>query len=351
MSASSIRVRLCEPSERADWNLYVQNHAQHSPYHFWHWMQAVEQAYGHKLLAVAAFNGTSIVGVLPIVEMSKLGWGHHYCSLPFCDLGGILADDEVGRDAIVDYMAKLQQQSKRPPLELRERQFAITDEASLAGKKVSMILPLPDSSEALFTSFKSKLRSQIRKAQKNGLTFELGNSAEFVDAFYRVLSVNMHRLGSPVHSKAWFQAVATEYAEQCRIALVRHEDKVIGAGFILFSPDHACIPWASTLAEYNRLAPNMLVYWALLQYVTDLGCKEFDFGRSTFGEGTYKFKQQWGAKPHYLHWYKLGETNSEGQSSPSNQNTARQLVERVWRAMPLSLVNLIGPMLRKHISL
>ena len=351
MANNPIRVKLCDVSIAQDWNLYVQSHPEHSPYHFWHWMQSVEQAYGHKMLAVAAFKNESIVGVLPLVEMSKLGMSRSFCSLPFCDIGGILADDDEIKQSISDFTTDLQSQRSAKPVELRERRFAITDEATLDGKKVSMILPLPSTSEELMASFKSKLRSQIRKAEKNGLTHELGNGPEFVKQFYQVLSVNMHRLGSPVHSEAWFQAVAQHYGSNCQIVLVKHENNVIGSGFILFSNDRACIPWASTLAEHNRLAPNMLVYWALLQFVTDHGCKEFDFGRSTFGEGTYKFKQQWGAKPYRLNWYRLGEGSGEQDTAPATQSAARQMVERVWRAMPLSLVNRLGPLLRKHISL
>jgi hypothetical protein len=46
----------------------------------------------------------------------------------------------------------------------------------------------------------------------------------------------------------------------------------------------------------------MLLYWTKLEYACDNGNKTFDFGRSTPGEGTYRFKPQWGAKPQPLHW-------------------------------------------------
>ena len=162
----------------------------------------------------------------------------------------------------------------------------------------------------------------------------------------------MHRLGSPVHSLSWFEAVAKNYVDHYKITLVKQGDKVIGAGFVIFSEDKVSIPWASTLAEYNKLAPNMLVYWSLLKYSCECNFTQFDFGRSTYGEGTYKFKKQWGAEPHILNWYNLNEEVVVDQNTNSGSNSAiRTMVEKVWRALPLSIVTWLGPMLRKHISL
>ncbi|MEZ5583585.1 MAG: GNAT family N-acetyltransferase [Candidatus Competibacteraceae bacterium] len=63
------------------------------------------------------------------------------------------------------------------------------------------------------------------------------------------------------------------------------------------------IPWASSLRKYNSLSPNMLLYWSVLEFACKKGYRIFDFGRSTPGEGTYRFKEQWGAKPVQLYWH------------------------------------------------
>ena len=49
----------------------------------------------------------------------------------------------------------------------------------------------------------------------------------------------------------------------------------------------------------------MLLYWTFLAFAADNGYGQFDFGRSTPGEGTYRFKSQWGAEPHQLYWYEV----------------------------------------------
>ena len=84
----------------------------------------------------------------------------------------------------------------------------------------------------------------------------------------------------------------------------------------------------------------------------------FDFGRSTFGEGTYRFKAQWGAEPQLLNWYDAAKqsqqdfemlSNNERESAPKGR--LRPLVESIWAKLPLSVTTSVGPRIRKHISL
>src|SRR5690348_17463822 len=44
------------------------------------------------------------------------------------------------------------------------------------------------------------------------------------------------------------------------------------------------ITWASARREWNRSAPNMLLYWAFLQEAIARGATVFDFGRCTRSE-------------------------------------------------------------------
>jgi len=95
----------------------------------------------------------------------------------------------------------------------------------------------------------------------------------------------------------------------------------------------------------------MLLYWSLLEYVTDAGYKFFDFGRSTPNEGTYKFKEQWGAKPQTLYWYEGAQRDKEDRRGEGKVDRFRQKGEDIWQALPLFLANAVGPMIRKNIPL
>ena len=217
-----------------------------------------------------------------------------------------------------------------------------------------MLLDLPETSDILLSGFKAKLRSQIKKAVKNGLTADLGRSDQHLDDFYEVFTCNMKDLGSPTHSRRWFQEIRDNYMDDMIISVVKYEGTAVGAGIVLFKDSIASIPWASTKRKYNRLAPNMLLYWSLLEYTTNHGYKLFDFGRSTYGEGTYNFKKQWGAKPLSLNWTTYDTLDvciKQDISSASGNNRLRSLIESTWRKLPLALTVVVGPRIRKYISL
>lgn len=333
-------------------NNYLVASLQATPYHSMQWLQAVKKAYGFDFEYLIAESGEQIEGVLPLCRFKNIRGKHSFCALPFCDVGGVVANNDVVRQKLIAFALNRAEQSQAMPLHLRQRMIAPSASVDMAGKKVSMLLDLPESAEVLLAGFKSKLRSQVKKAGKNGLQFDYSNDEKSIDDFYYVFCRNMHLLGSPTHSIKWFQALREMYQDDLLVGRVWFEGKIVGAGILLFSGNKTvAIPWASTLRDYNRLAPNMLLYWNLLRVSCDRNCKQFDFGRSTYGEGTYKFKKQWGAKPVLLDWQTLNKQGVVTEVSNSGSGRARDMVEAVWKKLPLSVVNAVGPRLRRHISL
>jgi len=95
----------------------------------------------------------------------------------------------------------------------------------------------------------------------------------------------------------------------------------------------------------------MMLYWNFLKYSADNCYAVFDFGRSSEGEGTFKFKKQWGAEPTPLVWYELiGEERQEKQQLPNGPGKREQMAA-MWQKLPLGVANMVGPHLRKYISL
>jgi FemAB-related protein (PEP-CTERM system-associated) len=346
-----LQIRLADQDDYQRWNDYVRRNTEASPYHLMAWNLASEAAYKHKKFCLIAEQHDEILGVLPICLMALPLTKGSLCSLPFCDIGGCLGDNEKIKQQLVDAALELADRLKVSALQIRSRAPATSEIDPEYTGKVSMLLPLPESSELLLASFKSKLRSQIRRAEKNGLTFRFGRKTEELDQFYQVLSSNMRDLGSPVHSIKWFESIRKQYGDDMVIGIVSKGDIPVGAGMLLFLKDIAAIPWASTLSEYNRLAPNMLLYWNLIKYATDKRCTVFDFGRSTYGEGTFKFKKQWGASPVPLDWKNYLVDSRKSRVGKGSLQNLRRIFENVWRHLPLQLANTLGPYIRKHISL
>lgn len=335
---------------------FVRSRPEGNAYQLAGWRRSVASAYGYTGQVLVARQGDEVLGILPLCKVTRPMGRPRWVSLPFCDLGGPLAVSSEVADALLARARRDAGPAGVNRLELRCSAPAGENEAALAGRKVRMVLDLPDSAAALMQSYPPKLRSQVRKAEKNGLTSERTTNAAGLSEFYDVYSRNMRRLGSPPHSRAWFEAIHGHYSAggDMFIVIVRHEGKAVGAGWVLLCGDSAVIPWASTLADYNSLAPNMLLYWAIQSHLCESGVRQFDFGRSTFGEGTYKFKKQWGALPVALDWRDWDVQGAAPILAPATNGSAsrlRPLIESAWQRLPLAVTNSLGPKLRRYITL
>ena len=349
-SSSTLQIKTVNLADQVRWDDYVAKHSKASPYHKFAWIKSIEEAYQHKNVSLIALLDNTVAGIMPCISMARPFTKPHFCSLPFCDLGYALGYSAEIVTALQQHALQNMQQSGAQTFEYRDTQDSFTTEQN-DGIKVRMVLPLPISAEALMGGFKSKLRSQIRKSEKNGLTCSINQHPQSVVNFYAIFAKNMRKLGSPVHSKQWFDSLITHYGSDVFLAVVYKQTTPVGAGLIIKNGAKVAIPWASTDADYNYLAPNMMLYWSLLKHACELGCSEFDFGRSTFGEGTFKFKQQWGAEPVPLLWSDLYAGQSDNTVTPAHTSNLRKVVETIWSRLPLGLTTRLGPKIRKHISL
>src|SRR5262249_6647965 len=167
--------------------------------------------------------------------------------------------------------------------------------------KVHMRLDLPGSAEQLFKGLDSAVRSQVRKGRKNGLTVHWGQ-ADLLGDFYAVFSRNMRDLGTPVYSRALCAGVLGQFPDRAEVCVVRGAGRPRAGAVLLHGWGVTEVPSASSLRKYNRLSANMLLYYHLLERAVERGQDVFDFGRSTPGSGTYRFKEQWGATPWGAEW-------------------------------------------------
>ena len=321
------------------WNRFVATKGA-SGYHAWEWRGVFERAFGHDTIYLAALRDGQIQGVLPLVLIDSWLFGRGLFSLPFLNYGGVVAVNEAAARALLAEASRLARDRGCRSLELRHttQQFA-----ELPGKqhKVAMLLPLADESARMWNALDRKVRNQIRKAQKSELSAECGG-IELLDEFYRVFARNMRDLGTPVYGRRLFAEVLTTFPKQARIHVVRRAGAAIAAGITYRTRSTVEVPWASSLREHNPLCPNHLLYWSIIEHAIGDRCTMLDFGRSTPNEGTFRFKEQWGATPRPYHWeYYLPSGRPLPNTSPTNPKF--NLAIAAWKKLPVGLATWLGP--------
>jgi serine/alanine adding enzyme len=341
---------LCTTLENEDlpiWDRFVHGHPSGTVYHLSVWREILADAFGKAWYLVAAMQNGKIRAGLPLVHMKSRLFGNFLVSMPYFNYGGILTEEDALAEGVLQHAVALGRALGINHVELRHIENHYP-KLPARHDKVSMWLSLPATAEELMQSFKAKLRSQIRKGGKNNLAVQVGRT-DLLDDFFTVFTKNMRNLGTPAYGQRFFSLILETFPKSARIIVVRGQQGIpVAAGFLLGYRDRLEIPWASSLPEFNHLQSNMWLYWNCLKYACDHGYRVFDFGRSTLGGSTYRFKEQWCAKPvpHFWHYYLEG---SQTLPRLNPDNPKFRLAIALWRRLPLSLTRLLGPAIIKHL--
>jgi len=345
---TNIQIQELTSEMTTDWDDYVNSHGQSSIYHLSKWKQLIEKTFGHQCFYLLARDSDDkVCGVLPSVNLKSKIFGNFIVSMPYFNYGGALADSaeiESALNAALEQKATELQVSHIQSRESKERNGSSLPVSTL---KVNMILALPETPELLGKLIGSKRRSQIKRPIREGVEHKIGGK-ELLDDFYSVFCENMRDLGTPVYSKTFFENILATFSDESALCVVYWQGKPVSGGFLIRHKDRLEIPWASTLSYANKISVNMYLYWHILSYAIESGCKEFDFGRSTVDEGTYRFKKQWKSEPQQCYWYYW---TPEGAEVPdlSPKNAKFDLAIKLWKKLPLPVANTLGPMLVKNL--
>ena len=333
--------------EEAAWDGYVGENQKATGYHLTAWRHVVGRVFGHRTYYLMARDeGGMVRGVLPLVLTKSPMFGCFLTSMAFFNYGGVLADRADVRLALLSAAAETAKDVGAAHIELRQAEPLETD-WPVRSRKVSMRLALPPDYETLLKAFPSKLRSQIRRAQKEGMDVRVGGK-ELLEDYYRVFARCMRDLGTPVYEKGFFQSIVEIFPKEVRLCVVSLKGMPLASGLLYGFRSRLEIPWAASDKRFSRLAPNMLLYSEVLEFACREGFKEFDFGRSSVDSGTYRFKQQWGAHPRQLYWYYwLAGGQSIPELNPGNPKFKAAI--SVWQHLPLPVTNLIGPHIVKYL--
>jgi len=329
------------------WDHFVSEHPDASIYHLSIWRHILAEAFGKRWYVVGVLRGGRVRGGIPLVHMASALFGNFLVSMPYVNYGGILVENDALAPPVLQCAIELGHQLKVKYLELRHLRNHYP-ELPVQTEKVSMWLSLPKTAQELMQNFKPKLRAQVRKGEKNGLVVKDGG-VDLLEDFYSVFAHNMRALGTPVYGKTFFRLILEAFPKSARLIVIKGpECRPLAGGFLLGFRDRVEIPWASSLRKYNHLQSNMFLYWNCLKYACDQRYRVFDFGRSSVGSSTFKFKEQWGAQPvpHYWHYYLNGQRNIP-QLNP--QNPKFHLAISLWQRLPVPVTCLVGPAIAKHL--
>ena len=329
----------------AEWDACVRAVPGWTHFHLYGWRGVMEKVFGHECVYLAARDGAGVlVGVLPLVRVRSLVFGHYLVSMPFVNYGGPLGTT----DAVVALAAHAEEQARRERvklLELRSRVQLPLDMA-VSTRKITVVLDLPPGDPGiLWKKLEGKVRSQVRRPQKDGVTVRFG--ADQVAPFFAVFAHHMRDLGTPTQPRRLFEAIAEAFGDDVWFGCAYLGDQPIAGGCGFRWAGEFEMTWASALTAYKQSSPNMLLYWSFMERAVAEGLTVFNFGRCTPDAGTHRFKRQWGSRDEQLYWY--GWSPTANVATPSPHDGAYAWGPRVWKKIPVPLATMLGPAIVRSI--
>lgn len=333
----------------AEWDVFVRSQPGWTHFHLYGWRTVISRVFGHECVYLVARDSVTrkISAALPMVRVRSVIFGHYLVSMPFLNYGGPLGSSE-GVQALANEASRLATRTGVKLLELRSR-TALPIELSVSHRKLTVVLDLPPTPEALWTSLPGKLRSQIKRPRKDGVEVRVG--ATELDAFYRVFAHHMRDLGTPAQPKALFEAILDVFPDDVHFAVAYHQGQAVACGCGFLWNGEFEITWASALRSHKAMSPNMLVYWELMERMVGAGAHLFNFGRCSADSGTYRFKMQWGGREEQLWWYQQVAKGKPSDSAalPSQDSGIFAMASRVWQRLPVPVATRLGPVIVRYI--
>ena len=344
-TVSSVQVEALEPQDHARWDAFVNACPDATFCHRAGWQTVIEQAFGHRTRFLMATRDGAIEGVLPLARVRSLLFGDSLVSLPFCVYGGIAATTDEAAQALDEAAQAYAEECGVDHLEYRHRQPRHSD---WPGKDlyVTFRKSIDPDVDANMQAIPRKQRRMVRQGMKAGLTSGFDDD---VDGFFRIYAQSVHRMGTPVFSKRYFQVLRDVFGEDCRILTVQRGDEPVASVMTFYFRDEVLPYYGAGMPVAREVAGYDFLYWELMRRGCEAGYRLFDYGRSKKGTGSYSFKKNWGFEPEQLHYeFQLHRGNRVPDNNPMNPKYQRAI--RLWQRLPLPVANLLGPHIVKNLG-
>jgi FemAB-related protein (PEP-CTERM system-associated) len=341
----TVRVRELQSADFSRWDKFVAGCPEATFFHRAGWKTVIERAFGHRTKFLYAEAGGRIEGVLPLAEVKSILFGHALVSLPFCVYGGVAASSERARRVLDEAAGALAEEWRVDHLEYRSLtphhpEWAHTDLYVTFRKAID-----PDVERNL-NGIPRKQRAMVRKGIKAGLKSEID---EDVERFFDAYSQSVHRLGTPVFSKRYFQVLREVFGPDCEMLTVTLESVLVASVMSFYFRDEVLPYYGGGTERARDVAGNDFMYWELMRRACERGIRVFDYGRSKRGTGSFDFKKNWGFEPQPLQYeYHLVRGKHVPEHNPLNPKY--RLLINLWQRLPLPLANLIGPHIVKSLG-
>jgi hypothetical protein len=343
-----------DPIHDQRWPSFLESHPKASVFHAPGWLRALQRTYGYEpVVFTTSKPGQPLENGIVFCRVDSWLTGARLVSLPFSDHCQPLAEEPEDAAAIYGGLERKLADEKYRYIELRplvSNAVRLTDTAAFVPGREYYLhrLDLQPALDIAFSNFhKSCIQRKIRRAEREGLTYETGRSESILAKFYhlQVLTRRRHRL--PPQPMAWFRNIVDCLGDRVAIRVLSKDGQPIVSILTLFYKSTLVYKYGCSDARFHSLGGMPLLFWKAIQEGKQWGAREFDLGRSEIDNpGLIAFKEHLGAASSRLAYLRLGRRESNG----SSRRRAMQVFRRTVAQLPSPMAQALGTALYRHVG-
>ena len=343
-----------DPLQDARWPDFIARHPQASVFHTRAWLRALHQTYRFVPIAFTTSPATAdLRNALVFCVVRSWLTGERLVSVSFADHCEPLVDDDDELRVLCAAVLRRRSDARWRYIEIRPVSARPWIENGLAAvgfrpthRYYRHYIDLRPDLDGLFRSFhKDSIQRKIRRAEREGLTHEVGRSEALIGKLWYLLDATRRRHQVPLQPLAWFRNLMAAFGERLAIHITSKAGRPAAGLLTLMHGDTMVYKYGGSRRDLHPLGGMPFLLWKTIEEAKELGASELDLGRSDLAaRGLVRFKEQWAAKRSPLTYWR-----SPAPRSPSvNQGGETRLARRVLAALPGPIRRLVGSRLYRH---
>lgn len=291
---SMFAIRVISQKEKVLWDQFISKAPSGTLFHKYEWLEAAEKHTGYKLIPIVVFKGDVLICVFPVFYLKKgfikiLLSPPNACSIPH--LGPVFNIDSQKVynfekiyfnviDQLLDYLAsKIGYDYLKialPPIVNDMRPFIWN--IFRVSPEYTYEIPLSYGINEIFNSFDSRIRQQIRSAEKNKSLIIKKENPEIIKSFIKLIAKRYSEQGKEFKiSEDYISNLLNGPLVNNIHFLAAYYNSSLISGLVLIEYKNVIQHWLGAISPKERIVGvNELLHWTAIKDFESKGFKSYE---------------------------------------------------------------------------
>ena len=346
-----MKINILDPLVDRRWDQLVASHPSASVFHDRGWLRALARTYGYQPLVITTANATeALQNGIVLCRVSSWITGTRLVSLPFSDHCEPLLENIGQLPEFISWMRKECDLQAGRYVELRPTSGDLVGGCGLEPSCSYWFheLDLRQTLDQLFRHLHdNSIRRKVVRAEREGLSYEAGQSTQLFDEFYGLLMATRKRHKLLPQPRSWFRNLLEFMGDKLQIRVARKNGVPIAALLTLQHKSCVVYKYGCSDKRFHSLGGMPFLFWRLVEESKAWGANTIDFGRTDLNnKGLIIFKDRFGTSKKLITYYRHSKTSSRGVAAISNS----RVVQNILSSLPQAVSSTAGRLLYRHMG-